>query len=166
MQKFESAYPLPSAHMPRLEVHPLLALLRRYQRTENPVVRKLLRQAHKLLQISSACDIPLDCSQLGLGLLLPHRAIGVVIHPAVKMGINCCVFHGTTIGSNNNDGLPELGDCVEVGPGAKIFGNIKIGDFVQIGAGAIVTRDVPAYSLVTGANDIRPNIKRFPSLSN
>jgi acetyltransferase-like isoleucine patch superfamily enzyme len=37
-----------------------------------------------------------------------------------------------------------------IGAGAIILGGISIGEYASVGAGAVVTRDVPAYSLVVG----------------
>ena len=153
---------LPLKNVARAEVHPVLTILRAYQQSRSRMTRRVLRVVHRAVQLAHACDIPLQCASLGGGLLLPHRGIGVVIHPDTVMGINCCVFHHCTLGTNGDGKAPRLGDCVEVGPGATILGGIHVGDYAQIGAGAIVTRDVPAYSLVTGANQVRPNLKRFP----
>lgn len=163
--KLISNHDVPSDIHPRPENHPLLAILRKYHATKNPLVRKALRLAHKAVQISSACDIPLECAFLGVGLILPHRAIGVVIHPETEIGINGCIFHGVTLGANGGEGAPVLGNCVEVGPGAKIFGHVHLGDYVQVAAGAIITRDIPAFHIAYGVNQHKPNIKRFPGLT-
>jgi serine O-acetyltransferase len=37
-----------------------------------------------------------------------------------------------------------------MGPGAKIFGNVKIGNDVAIGANCVVTKDVPNNSVIVG----------------
>ena len=137
-------------------------MIRQYQGSKARTSRIALRLLHRAIQLASACDIPLECRYLGRGLLLPHRGLGVVIHPETVMGINCAIFHGTTLGMNWDGKAPILGDCVEVGPGAKILGGVKIGDYAQIGAGAIVTKDVPAYSLCVGYNKVAHNERRFP----
>ena len=51
----------------------------------------------------------------------------------------------------------HIGDYVRIGTGAKILGPVKIGDFAVIGANAVVTRDVPAGTIVAGvpAKEIR-----------
>jgi serine O-acetyltransferase len=46
--------------------------------------------------------------------------------------------------------VPEIGDYVRIGAGAKILGNVRIGDFAVIGANAVVVRDVPAAAVVAG----------------
>jgi len=46
--------------------------------------------------------------------------------------------------------VPEIGDNVYIGPGAKIIGNIKIGNNAAIGANCVVTKDVPENGVVVG----------------
>jgi len=41
---------------------------------------------------------------------------------------------------------------VYVGTGAKIIGNVRVGRGAVVGANAVVTRDVPPYCTVVGAN--------------
>lgn len=55
-----------------------------------------------------------------------------------------------------------IGHDVWIGHGAIIRPEVRIGDGAVIGAGAVVTRDVPAYTIVTGmpAAPLRP---RFPA---
>lgn len=48
----------------------------------------------------------------------------------------------------------EIGNDVWIGAGCSIFNNIKIGDGAVIGAGSIITRDVPSYAIVVGANKL------------
>ncbi len=43
-----------------------------------------------------------------------------------------------------------IGDDVWIGTGAIILPGIKIGEMSIIGAGAVVTRDVPPYTIVSG----------------
>jgi serine O-acetyltransferase len=45
---------------------------------------------------------------------------------------------------------PKLGDRVNVGAGAKIFGNVTIGDDVNIGANAVVLSDIPSGKTAVG----------------
>ena len=46
-------------------------------------------------------------------------------------------------------------DCV-LGAGCAIIGPVTIGDDVTIGARAIISKDIPAHSVVKGTNNIRP----------
>lgn len=49
-----------------------------------------------------------------------------------------------TIGDDGKDpgNVPQIGNNVVIGAGAKIIGKVRIGDNVRIGAGAIVVEDV------------------------
>ena len=74
---------------------------------------------------------------------------GIVINDFVKIGKNCQIFHQVTIG-NWKGGQPVIGDNVYIYPGAKIFGDIKIGNNVVIGANAVVTKDIPDNCVTAG----------------
>ncbi len=43
-----------------------------------------------------------------------------------------------------------IGNNCFVGTGAKIMAGVHMGDNVIVGANAVVTKDVPAYSIVAG----------------
>ncbi len=47
-------------------------------------------------------------------------------------------------------GCPEIGDNVEIAPGAVILGNIKIGNNVAIGANSVVDKDIPDNAVAAG----------------
>ena len=67
-------------------------------------------------------------------------------------GNNCRIRNGVVIGLARIDEpcAPQLGDDVDVGAGAKLLGNIRIGNHVRIGANAVVITDVPDYCLAVG----------------
>ena len=43
-----------------------------------------------------------------------------------------------------------IGNDVWIGSNSTILGGVRIGDGAVIGAGAVVTKDVPPYSIVAG----------------
>lgn len=51
---------------------------------------------------------------------------------------------------------PKIDDFVVIGFDAIVIGDVSIGKHVYIAAGAIVTKDVPPNSLVSGVNNIIP----------
>ncbi len=53
----------------------------------------------------------------------------------------------------------KIGDGCVLGAGCTIIGPITVGDDVFIAAGAIVTKDIPAHSVVKNVNDIRTKTK-------
>lgn len=91
-------------------------------------------------------------TEIGYGLRLPHRG-GIVIHPGAKVGNNCEIMQGVTIGNNilkDRDAVAAIGDNVLICAGAKIIGAVKIGNNVVIGANAVVTKNVPDNTIVAG----------------
>lgn len=79
--------------------------------------------------------------------ILPHGIKGIVIAGGAQIGKNVYISHQVTIGRSKNE-VPTIGDNVYIGPGAKIFGGIKIGNNVRIGANCIVFRDIPDNATV------------------
>lgn len=91
-------------------------------------------------------------TSIGEGFYLGHWG-AVVIHPKTKIGKNCNIAQGVTIGQQNrgkNAGVPVIGDEVWIGANAVLVGKIIIGDDVLIAPNAYVTQDVPAHSVVVG----------------
>lgn len=77
----------------------------------------------------------------------------IVISGAATIGKNCNISQGVTIGVSSRGrykGVPTIGDNVYIGPGAKIFGAIKVGNNVAIGANCVVTKNIPDNSVVVG----------------
>ena len=83
----------------------------------------------------------------------PYGFYGIQIGKYVQIGKGCTIFPNVVIGENTfvdskNAGFPSIGENVFIGAGAIIIGNVTIGDNARIGANAIVTKDVPANSVV------------------
>jgi serine O-acetyltransferase len=134
----------------------LLKKIRQYQKcaqSKNIFSRKLLIKwlviKYRFWSVITGAEIDLRCKIRG-GLLLPHPN-GIVIHPNTIIGNNCLIFQHVTIGTNGNSPIPPtIPDHVDIGAGAKIFGNITIGYLAKIGANAVVTKNVPARSTAVG----------------
>lgn len=92
-------------------------------------------------------DIP-PRTPIGPGLYIPHP-VGTVV-TAERIGANCTLVSGITIGMREGNRFPTLGDNVYVGAGARILGPLTIGDNARIGANAVVLKDVPADSTAVG----------------
>lgn len=91
-------------------------------------------------------------TEIGEGLYLGHWG-SLVINPKAKIGNNCNIAQGVTIGQQNrgkNEGYPEIGDDVWIGPNAVLVGSIKIGNNVLVAPNAYVNFDVPNNSVVAG----------------
>ena len=89
---------------------------------------------------------------IGKGIMLDH-ATGIVIGETARIGDNCSLLHGVTLGGTGNekgDRHPKIGRGVMIGAGAKILGNIKVGDCARIAAGSVVLNDVASRRTVAG----------------
>lgn len=133
----------------------LLKTIRDYQRYSHcsgvtiKILRILCVLRHRFWSTVTGADIPLNCL-IGGGLLIPHPN-GIVIHPLAKIGVNCLVHQQVTIGvKRGEETAPIIGGHVDIGAGAKIIGNIKIGAHAEVGANAVVTKDVMPYDVVAG----------------
>lgn len=95
---------------------------------------------------------------------LPHQGLGLVIHPATRLGKNCTIHQNVTIGANGKSGYgreaPNIGNNVMIGAGAVILGKIKIGDGAVIGANAVVLTDIPENAVAVGVPAKVKYIKR------
>jgi len=86
----------------------------------------------------------------GPGLAIAHRGT-IVVNSCARVGANCrlhiCVNIGTEAGTDEL--APRIGDNVYIGPGAILYGPIRIADGVAIGANAVVTRsfDEPGITI-------------------
>jgi serine O-acetyltransferase len=89
-------------------------------------------------------------ARLGDGFHLIHAG-NTKIHPGVVMGERCGVMHDVTIGTNmERQGVPQIGNDVFIGCGAKILGPITVGDGARIAANSLVISDVPAGATAVG----------------
>lgn len=112
------------------------------------ILYRILFRKYKLknhIEISRKCEI-------GKGLYIGHP-YGITINPATKIGCNCNIHKGVTIGQENRgkrEGTPVIGNEVWIGINSTIVGNITIGDDVLIAANTFVNCDIPSHSIVFG----------------
>lgn len=111
------------------------------------VARFILRR----LKIKLGINIPYNTSVMP-GFYIGHCG-GIVVGWKATIGWNCNISTGVVVGESfrgDRKGVPTIGDRVYIGPGAKVFGSVKIGDDVAIGANSVVTKDVPDNAVVVG----------------
>lgn len=86
----------------------------------------------------------------GPGLSIAHYG-SLTVNPNAKVGSNCRIHEGVTIGATNgSDKAPIIGDNCFIGSGAKVIGDIIIGDNVAIGAGAVVVNSYADSNITLG----------------
>lgn len=125
-----------------------------YLKTKKGILFKLLYILvliiHKHNQYLTGIQLGLGSSIKG-GLTFNHFSC-IVINGNAKIGKNCTIYQGVTIGGMKGPkgGIPVIGDNVVIFAGAKVIGNVKVGNNVVIGAGAVVINDIPDNSIVAG----------------
>jgi len=112
--------------------------------------------AKKWIEVVAGISLPPQC-EVGAGLYISHFG-NVIVNPRARLGRNCNLGHGVTIGSGGRgekdgrplEGVPVIGDRVYIGPGACLFGPIEVGDDVSVGANAVVTHSLPDRAVAVG----------------
>lgn len=105
---------------------------------------------YKLIQIITSVELPCEV-EVGDGLRIEHFG-PIIVNGYSKIGKNCILRHGVTIGIKSVDNIeaPTIGDNVDIGCGAVILGGIRIGNNVKIGANSVVLNDVPDNAIAVG----------------
>jgi len=99
----------------------------------------LVLYKHNKLSVKLGFSIPPNV--FGPGLSIAHHGT-IIINGGTRIGANCrihaCVNIGTEAGYSNK--APKIGNNCYIGPGTKIYGNIKIADGIAIGANSVVNK--------------------------
>jgi len=108
-------------------IHPSVDLMMTKWGTGNYIQEGVITQAE--------VDVG-DNSSIHIGSLIGHET---------KIGNSVFIAHAVSI-----SGCCEINDGCFIGTNATILPRIRIGKWSVIGAGAVVTKDVPDYSVVVG----------------
>src|SRR5918912_1756090 len=96
--------------------------------------------------------------RIGNGTYL-HRNVEIVAARSVTIGRDCKIARDVIVMDTDQHALPgaelvvrpvTIGDRVWIGARALILKGVRIGDDAVVAAGSVVTRDVPARSVVAG----------------
>jgi len=116
---------------------------------------------YKLVQILTGIELPCEV-KIGKNFVIDHFG-GIVVSGYASFGDNCRIRNGVVVGLRYVDEpcAPQIGDNCDIGAGAKLLGNIRIGNNVAIGANAVVLTDVPDDHVAYGVPAvIKPRKKR------
>ena len=104
----------------------------------------------KFVQIITGVELPCEVV-IGRNFVIDHFG-GIVISGYARFGDDCRIRNGVVVGLKNVDEpiAPVFGNNVDIGAGAKVLGNIRIGNNVAIGSNAVVLTDVPDNCLAVG----------------
>lgn len=102
------------------------------------------------------CLLPAE-AEVGDEVILEHYALGVVMHPQVRIGKRCRVYHHVTLAGETWIGSPHfitLEDEVTIGAHSIIVArpnqSLTIGRKSILGAGSVLTKDIPAFEIWAG----------------
>ena len=132
----------------------LMRLVEYIEATRKPVLVRLpLLLWYRRLSVRLGLSVPPGV--FGPGLAIVHHGL-LVVNPTARIGRNCRIHAGVNIGSaahflepgQPDDYSPYIGHNVYIGPGAKLFGPIRIGNDCTIGANAVVTHSFAEDGLV------------------
>lgn len=132
----------------------------------NPLLRKKLADKFEAMggiytsTISPLAHIGHFGNTIGLGSNIMTGTVitnDVTIGSGVLINLNCTVGHDSILGDfvELSPGVHVSGNCSigaysNIGTNATILPKVTIGENVIVGAGSVVTKDVPANSLVVG----------------
>ena len=95
------------------------------------IMKKFWGAVHEIYGVRLGFSIPINV--FGPGLRINHYGL-IVVNPKARVGAFCDIHQGVNIGEGfGKDEVPEIGDHVYIGPGAKIYGRIRIADRTAAG---------------------------------
>lgn len=115
---------------------------------------------HKIIVIPTLCRLAMFMfhgsrvpakTKIGKGTKFTARGMGVIMNGDEIIGENCQIGHHVKmLRKNPYKNCAHIGNHVYISSGAVIMGNVIIEDNVIIGANAVVTKSIPAGSIVGG----------------
>jgi serine O-acetyltransferase len=125
--------------------------------------------AYRVVETLTGVSIPKSV-EVGPGLRIYHFG-NVFVHADARLGANCTLRQGVTIGNRHDGGpVPVLEDDVELGAYAQVLGGVRIGRGAKVGAMSVVLTDVPAGATVVGipakvVGSFQPELAGSPAAS-
>lgn len=129
----------------------LLWSFRRCQSAQSKGMQQIFRFLFMIIKKRKNIEI-YGMASIGPGLYLGH-VYGITINASAKIGSNCNIHKGVTIGQENRGarkGTPTIGDNVWIGVNPTIVGKITVGDDVLIAPNSFINCDIPSHSIVYG----------------
>ena len=119
-------------------------------------LRRLARVVKTLNFVLHKCLLPAEAA-VGDQLILEHYALGIVMHPQVRIGRGCRIYHHVTLAAETWIGSPHfitLEDDVTIGAHSIVVARpntpLTIGHNSILGAGSVLTKSIPAQEIWAG----------------
>jgi serine O-acetyltransferase len=93
-------------------------------------------------------------AKIGRRFFIDH-GMGVVIGATAVIGDDVMIYHDVTLGARGIETgkrHPTIGNDVVIGAGARVLGNVSVGEGSRISANSVITRDLPAKSIIDKAD--------------
>jgi serine O-acetyltransferase len=87
-------------------------------------------------------------AKIGPGLRILHPT-GIVVTDKANIGAGCTIHGSVTVGSSGA-GSPVIGDQVQLAPGARVLGNVRIDNGCHVAANAVLVETIPGEWQVLG----------------
>jgi serine acetyltransferase len=122
-------------------------------------LRRKWRIPARVIGLLLGCEIRCEVPDR---IFIPHTN-GIVADTCCKISNDVVLLQQVTLGGihpyydcniKGDEVDPILKEGVFVGAGAKILGHITIGEWSVIGANAVITIDLPPYSIAVGHNKV------------
>jgi serine acetyltransferase len=116
------------------------------------ILRQKARQISERAKVDTGVEIH-PAANIATPFVIDHGT-GTVIGETTEIGSSCYLLQGIVLGGTNiADGKaerrhPKLGNNVQIGAFARLFGKIDVGDSVIIDPHSVVTFDIPSNSRV------------------
>jgi len=109
----------------------------------------LYQGAHRGAITLWGIDLPYN-AKIGRRFRIVHH--GAVFIGSREIGDDVTIRHSVTIGLKRKSErlAPIIGNRIEIGPGACIVGDIRVGDDSVVGANTVLAQDVPPGAAVLG----------------
>ena len=105
--------------------------------------------------IRSATGIEIHpAARIGRRFFIDH-GMGVVIGATAVVGDDVMLYHDVTLGARGIEAgkrHPTIENDVVIGAGARVLGNVQVGEGSRISANAVITRDLPAKTILDKAD--------------
>lgn len=132
---------------------------------EKEALERAARRISEVAKVMSGVEIHPN-AKIGEAFVIDH-GYGVVIGETTEIGHNVTILNGVVLGARKAAGNlegkrhPTIGNYVEIGANARVFGPVRIGSHTCIGAFASVTTDLPPCSKVFVKSNLQ--ITRLPA---
>lgn len=101
-------------------------------------------------RIAFGVSLPASAS-VGKDTSFANHGLGTVIHPRARIGSNCVISAGVSIGCRSKlPDVPVIEDDCFIGAGARVLGPVRVGAGSVVGANAVVLEDVPPGCIAVG----------------